>query len=207
MPRDQNDAATDRIPENRASAVPSNQANRRFGMHESYEFYRNCKTRGRNKGLFTADQRVRRTDATGTRQNPNGNRNGLECPEERDYYPYWHPTPWVDMAVLTTQGTQVNPVTGQLNTETDRCAFYKRESQNVKAKGECFPIDAAGAALTGAAAETAKQAIEGRNGGRRWYNNNELPTTCTPVSGLLLRVFLAMWHVNTLLEHSDVPCL
>lgn len=28
----------------------------RFGMHENYDYYVNCKYRNRNKGLFTADQ-------------------------------------------------------------------------------------------------------------------------------------------------------
>ena len=28
----------------------------RFGMHEDYSYYKDCKYRNRNKGLFTADQ-------------------------------------------------------------------------------------------------------------------------------------------------------
>eukprot|EP00163_Fabomonas_tropica_P005833 TRINITY_DN1547_c0_g1_i1.p1 TRINITY_DN1547_c0_g1~~TRINITY_DN1547_c0_g1_i1.p1 ORF type:complete len:534 (+),score=179.74 TRINITY_DN1547_c0_g1_i1:387-1988(+) len=94
------------------------------GRHESKEYYNNCKKRERNKGLFIADQKVANNKgATATRQNPKGTRRGLECPEERDYYPYWHPSIWKDVAILTT--------------DTTRCAYYQAESQNVKPKNYC----------------------------------------------------------------------
>ena len=73
------------------------------------------------EGLFTADQNLNGKTTIYTRQNPNGARSGYECPEERDYYPYWYPTDWIDIAVLTD--------------DTKMCACYKQESFNVKAKG------------------------------------------------------------------------
>lgn len=102
------------------------------GYHEPLEFYEACAQRQRNEGLYTADQNLESNGgATSTRQNPNGNgrrrgqqRHGLECPEERDYYPYWHPSVWHDIAILTDE-----PET--------RCAYYQMESQNVKAKHIC----------------------------------------------------------------------
>ena len=79
-----------------------------------------------NIGLFTADQNLNGRTSKYTRQNPNGNRYGYECPEERDYYPYWHPTDWIDIAVLTDT--------------TSECSFYQSESFNIKPRGknECM---------------------------------------------------------------------
>jgi hypothetical protein len=94
----------------------------KYGMHESYQYYQDCKRRERNKGLFTADQNPGNA-ATNTRQNPGGGRSGFECPEERDYYPYWHPTPWKDIAVLTD--------------DTGMCKFYHDNSENNKGRNFC----------------------------------------------------------------------
>ena len=74
-------------------------------------------------GLFTADQKLKGQQSIYTRQNPNGARYGYECPEERDYYPYWHPTDWTDIAVLAYNESM--------------CEYYKKESFNVKEKGLC----------------------------------------------------------------------
>jgi hypothetical protein len=115
-PNDQNDAATDNLNVN-------NKDEARQGSHETYEWYQKCETRDRNLGLFIADQKVG-LKSKNTRQNPNGDKSGWECPEERDYYPYWHPTPWRDIAIMTGN--------------VSRCDYYQAESQNVKSKGECY---------------------------------------------------------------------
>ena len=94
-----------------------------YGLHEPELTYQKCANRNRNKGLFTADQNVG-PKAVNTRQSPNTDRYGFECPEERDYYPYWHPSGWKDIAVQTS--------------DTKRCKYFQDESENVKGRGECI---------------------------------------------------------------------
>jgi len=121
---------TDTIPDDQGGPTQMDGNDYEFGMHESYDYYQECKARYRNKGLFIADRESEgglndgRASAIFTRQNNNGNRHGYECPEERDYYPYWAPTPWRDIAVLTH--------------DEDWCSFYQDHSQNKKEKGYCW---------------------------------------------------------------------
>jgi hypothetical protein len=98
---------------------PNDADNAANGRHESAAEYNACAARDRNKGLFIADQNLDANNenaAIFTRQNTNGQRSGLECPEEREYYPYWHPTSWKDLAVLTS--------------EPERCPYYLENTIN-----------------------------------------------------------------------------
>ncbi|CAG5125431.1 unnamed protein product [Candidula unifasciata] len=103
--------------------------NDKRGYHESWDWYNKCYLRERNKGLFVADQMLTANNGLGyssaiyTRQNPTGNRYGYECPEERDYFPYWHPTPWSDIAILAENASV--------------CSHYTSKSFNVQPYGEC----------------------------------------------------------------------
>jgi len=101
-----------------------------YCLHEPEAFYLKCGRRERNKGLFAADQNVNNNNgALRTRQEPNSARYGYECVEERDYWPYWHPSPWIDLAVLTS--------------DTSLCSGFLAESQNKKDKCECVAADTA----------------------------------------------------------------
>jgi len=120
-PTNQNDDATD-------SLTAQNKDDARQGSHEPYDYYQKCSTRLRNRGLYIADRNINmQGSATQTRQNENGNKHGWECPEERDYYPYWHWSPWKDIAVLTNN--------------VSRCDYYREQSQNVKSRNECWSAD------------------------------------------------------------------
>jgi len=101
-----------------------------YGMHEPYQYYQMCKGRDRNFGLFIADRQTQggldttRRSAQFTRQNNNGDQYGYECNEERDYYPYWGPSTWHDIAILAQ--------------DTAWCSIYQAATQNKDTtKGWC----------------------------------------------------------------------
>jgi len=104
------------------------------GYHESARWYTECKNRQRNTGLFLADQNLQGNTAIYTRQNPNNNRRGLECPEERDYYPYWLPTIWRDVAYLTDR--------------VDLCPWILENSQNTADKFKCYDPNSSGTIIS-----------------------------------------------------------
>lgn len=115
---------TQRIPDNPANCRNFNcDTDVKYGRHESYAYYQECKATERNKGLFQASQNPNGNEATKTRQDPGGNRQGYECAEERDYYPYWRPSPWKDVAIFTK--------------DTAKCAALAAESANVKSRFYC----------------------------------------------------------------------
>lgn len=108
----------------RANEDGSNQDATTVGRHESFQYFTDCNTRSRNTNLFIADENLNGNNAQTTRQNTNGaNTRGFECQEERDYYPYWHPTIWRDIAVLTTNKS--------------RCEYYASNSENKKSRNYC----------------------------------------------------------------------
>jgi hypothetical protein len=95
-----------------------------YGMNEPISVYQACVARDRNKGLFVGEETVTNNQgAMATRQNAGATRHGFECSEDRDYWPYWHPSPWKDIAVLVNQKSE--------------CKALTAESQNVKAKNFC----------------------------------------------------------------------
>lgn len=97
-----------------------------FGYMEHIRNFELCAKTERNKGLFTADQNLNnKENARYTRQDNNGQRYGFECNEERDYYPYWRPSPWHDLAILTSN--------------VERCETKQAlHSQNVVSKCNCI---------------------------------------------------------------------
>lgn len=119
---------TDTIPQYKTDCY-NNDCNSDFsyGMHEDFQSYQHCTLRERNKGLYPADRNINGQDARYTRQENNGERYGYECNEERDHYPYWHPTIWKDIAVFTD--------------DTSRCQYYQEESENVKGRWYCHVSD------------------------------------------------------------------
>lgn len=224
IPRDSQDAATDTIPKNAASATPNTKETRRFGMHENFDYYDRCEHTSRNLGLYTADQRMRRNDQRATRQNPNGNRNGFECPEERDYYPSPNPTPWIDIAILTNEAPKKYPCTSVTEIEpatesspakyacnkplaaikdnapqedwlSARCAYYLGNSMNRHKKGYCD-------ARRDGSVQVKYDSPEWK--GNKWPNNKSDCEALESSNGVKIAEWIEVSHADNF-EDGEIP--
>jgi len=165
--------ATPDAPQNRndvSNKFQTNNADQVRGRHESEEYYYFAKKRKRNVNLFTADQNLKGNTQIYTRQNPNGNRRGLEVPEERDYYPWSWPTPWKEIAWLGNDKEYCEQVI-KPGTEEAKYSCVNKNGQNQPLLDE-LPTDAQIAAVT----ET-----ECTDAGGRWHATepkNVAPLDC-----------------------------
>jgi len=115
--------------------------NNLFGRHESEWYYYMCTVRQRNYHLFHADQGLGGSTTIFTRQNNNGNQHGLECVEERDYYPWWNPTPWIDVAYLTSTIEYCPLILSQSQNNNPVCYCDNLLSNPTTSPGNPIPID------------------------------------------------------------------
>ena len=173
---------------NSATCRCSDRKLKTYAQHEPEISYLKCRARQRNKGLFTADKQVNGETAVFTRQNPDGNgnnddetdRHGFECPEERDYFPYWAPTGWRDLAVLTT--------------ETEKCEYYKTNSENVARRGECISSDA----NVEYSSEYCRSPFNSNSPNCCWFYNNDKACSVNPV---------CRWRLSEPLKAPEMNCL
>jgi plastocyanin len=140
-----------------AAQITTNDNNGR-GRHESEAWYYECTERERDLNLFTADQNLKGEESIYTRQNPNGGRRGLECPEERDYYPYWAPTPFMDIAYLTSNPEDCTAGAGEFGSFN-----IQGESMNNNPVYRCSASGTTDADYTAAAKQNTKDDCEGLN--------------------------------------------
>jgi len=126
-----------------------------YGYMEPENWYLQCQARARNGGLFTADQNPNPNNgAQNTRQEPNSARYGYECTEERDYYPYFHPTPWIDLAIFTSQANA-------------NCSYYMSQSQNTNNKCLCTAAPSDNGTWTTCMSDITQNTL------CPWYYNNQ----------------------------------
>ena len=112
---------------------------KKYGMHENYSYYLNCQSRERNKGLFTANQKLKGDSAIYTRQDRQGTRYGFECPEERDYFPYWSQSPWNLVAVLTDY-RKCAEIKAQIRAYDGYCTAEKSTLEKLKEYSHKLPL-------------------------------------------------------------------